>query len=392
MRFNYLIYPAAHQKLKESGIAERIRELEQSEEGLPYLGGATFANDIVQAQQELSERGCFKHLPPDFADTYKRTMNAMLQDPEKFFWAVHTPQGERKIPCEYSDMLLFLGEPASYVLSPEEIWDYERFGFSSPTGFVATVGAFMKATAHIGWREGYKWHRKRRDGTEILTEVTGDMHSDLRILLTDITPHPTTDPFGQEIEMRPSDDDTRAVAAHHSTEEHTLIIALKYLERCRQMDKVPGILEWGRSLGQQIIGTCTEQLFPNSHLPCNFLFIGYEHPLPELDENNKIGPHVTDWIPTSSGSYGAYVTHEGDLALSYQTDKNREQPKKPISATFPPEDAEELVKGLIYQCAKGLGRTRVERLLELLEYRTSEQFVKDREEERRISEEHTKQR
>ena len=44
---------------------------------------------------------------------------------------------------------------------------------------------------------------------------------------------------------------------------------------------------------------------------------------------------------------------------------------------FQPEDAEHLVRGLIYQSAKGLGRTSAKQLLAIMEYRFSDSFDAD---------------
>ncbi len=52
-------------------------------------------------------------------------------------------------------------------------------------------------------------------------------------------------------------------------------------------------------------------------------------------------------------------------------------PRKRISMRFQPEDAEHLVKGLIYQSAKGRGGTSARQLLAIMEYRFSESFDRD---------------
>ncbi|MFH1683134.1 MAG: hypothetical protein ABIA37_05040, partial [Candidatus Woesearchaeota archaeon] len=219
MRFNYLLYPAALEKLRTSGIEARVQELKESG-GLPYLGGHVFARDIFYTVKNLEENGFYRYLPKDFASGYKKTMENILARPHDFFWSVERQGGKISEPCDLEDLLLFSGDFASLVLRPQEIWDHAGFGFSSPTEFVATVSAFVRQES-IGhsFREGYKWTTKRTDGSEVMTEVTGDGDSDLRIFQTDIAPYPTIDPFGNLIEMRPEmDTDKHTIAAYHSTE------------------------------------------------------------------------------------------------------------------------------------------------------------------------------
>ncbi|HLC63366.1 MAG TPA: hypothetical protein VJJ21_03535 [Candidatus Nanoarchaeia archaeon] len=50
---------------------------------------------------------------------------------------------------------------------------------------------------------------------------------------------------------------------------------------------------------------------------------------------------------------------------------------KKINARFLPEDAEQLVKGVIYQSAKWLGRTSAGQILSILEYRFSDNFQEE---------------
>ena len=44
-----------------------------------------------------------------------------------------------------------------------------------------------------------------------------------------------------------------------------------------------------------------------------------------------------------------------------------------------PQDADELVKGTLYQCAMGHGRTSAKQMIDILSYRFSEKFNKDME-------------
>ncbi len=384
MRFQYLLYPEALRKLKESGIEARVETLKNSEDGLPYIGGHFFEDEIVGSVQDLKKRGFYDHLPKDFEKKYKTTMNGILKKPEDFAWAIQRPNGTLTEPCDLEDLLLFSGDIASMVMKPEEIWDYQRFGFSSPSELVAVVGAFIKQRSHglDSFREGYKWTRKRDDGSEIITEVTGDSNADLRIFQTDIAPYPTTDPFGNPIGMRPEmDADRHFVSADHSTEGTLLTAVMKYIEQAGikatyQEDDAGNLIEWGRSLGQGG-GTCAEHFGGFDQNPSMF-FLGYDRPIPRLDEANKTDePSNFGLTTTSHGSYLLYIAHNGDLVLSYQDQESIKNPVKSINIRFLPDDAEHLVKGLIYQSAKGLGRTSANQLFDILSYRYSPKFVED---------------
>jgi len=385
MRSHYLLYPSAIGRIKQSGIEARVEKLKKSENGLPYFGGLVYDSEIANSVQDLKKRGFYKHLPRDFEKYYKRIMNGILKEPKNFHWTIQRPADVIKEPCELEDLLLFSGDIASEVLNPNEIWDYSKFGFSSPSEFITTVGAFIIQQSHRGnsfFREGYKWTRKREDGSEIVTEVTGSEHADLRIYQTDIAPYSTTDVFGNAIEMRPETDaDRHIVAAYHSTEGTLLVAVMKYIEQQGisaeyQKDEAKQLVEWGRSLGQ-VVGTSAEHLGGFDQNPMLF-FPAYDIPIPQLNESNETEQHSNFWLPTmSEGAYGAYIANNGDFVLSYQNKDDIENPAKPISTRFLPDDAEHLVRGLVYQSAKGLGRTSVKQLLDIIKYRFSGKLEED---------------
>jgi hypothetical protein len=45
--------------------------------------------------------------------------------------------------------------------------------------------------------------------------------------------------------------------------------------------------------------------------------------------------------------------------------------------SFLPEDMDNVIRGLLYQAASGLGRTSARRLIDMMEYRFSPKFDKD---------------
>lgn len=385
MRDGFIIYPEGMEKIRNAGLDARVEALKKSEDGLPFLGGFVWEEDIKQSVQDLKERGFYKHLPADFADTYKKTLTALFKNPDKFNWATQRQATCGRDACELEDLVLFTGEIASLVLEPNELWDYQRFGFSSPTELVGVVSAYIDEQSRgEPLHKGYEW-TGNRDGAKILTEITGDMNADLRISQKDITPYETTDPFGNRTTFRPiGKPDRTMVCAYHSTEPELVVAVLKYIDQQKIPSKIlennaAGLIAWAESLNQRI-GNCAEHIFGTT--ANEFLsFANYTTPIPILNNRNETKEQSHDWLTTiSDGAYGVYITAEGYLALAYEERSNGRQPRKEIQVNFKPDDVDHVLKGLIYQSAAALGRTSARALIDLVAYRFSPQFDKDRQE------------
>lgn len=382
MRCHYLLYPSAIEKLKLSGIESRIETLKKADK-LPCQGCFASQSDIIGSVKYLKEQGFYKDIPKEFSDRYKGVMNQMLKRPEDFYWTVKRSDQEVKEPCELEDMLLFSGDLASIVLDPKEIWDYKKFGFSSPSEFITTVGAFVikKSGLEDGLYQGYRWITKKGE-LEFLNEITGDHNADLRVYQTDITPYETKDPFESNIEMRPETEEDRfCMAPYHSTEGNMLVSVLKYIEQQKipvefQKDHARDLIAWTHSLGQGG-GSCAEHFGGYEQNPMLF-FVANEIDIPVLNHLNETNKNTPFGLSTQrNGDYCAYISSEGDLVFSYEEIKPKEDFKKNISVRFCPEEAEHLVKGLLYQSARGLGRTSAKQLIDILEYRYSPEFELD---------------
>ncbi|MFW6311358.1 MAG: hypothetical protein ACOC1K_03890 [Nanoarchaeota archaeon] len=383
MRFDYLLYPEGLEKIKQSGIEERVQKLKDSEEGLPYIGRHVSFFEIEDIISDLKEQGYYKNISEDFSKTYKTIMNDMFKDFDKHKWIVNRPEGAISEKIQIEDFLLFSGDLASIVLKPEELWSYKDFGFDSSTNFILTAGLYvLKESQGHSLREGYMWTTKKSDGSQIVTEITGDFNADLRIFQKDVAPYITLDPFGNQVSLRPElDADRHILAAYHSTEGHMLVAVMKYIEQQNinanyKKDNAKELIDWGRSLGQSG-GSCTEY-FGGFYTHPMMFFPSFSFPIPRLNEKNETDKYSPFYISCESeGHYSTYISHKDELVFSYEKFGGKNQPRKKISAIFLPEDAEHLVKGLIYQSAKGLGRTSARQLFNILEYRYSEQFEKD---------------
>lgn len=383
MRNGFIIYPEGMDKIRNAGLDARIEALEKSEDGLPFLGGCVWEDDIKRSVQDLKERGFYKHLPADFATQYKKTINALAQRPSNLHWTTQRPSGIIRDGCELEDIIVFTGEIASLILEPHELWDYQRFGFSSPTELVGLVSAFIiEQSKGNPLHKGYEW-TTNRGGTQIITEITGDMNADLRISQKDTTPYETTDPFGNRTTFRPiGEPDINLVCAYHSTEPALLVAVLKYIDQQKIASKslannAAELIAWGESLDQRT-GNCAEHIFGN---PIDEFgsFANYTLPIPVLNERNETKEHFRDWLGTNTdGVYGIYITTGGDLAFAYESRNMKREPRKEIQLSFKPEDVDNVLKGLLYQSANAQGRTSARTLIELIEYRFSPHFENDR--------------
>jgi len=377
---DFTIYPEGLRLLKDSGIEARVETLRGSEEGLSFIFNDHVREDeLTNVVADLKDRGYYDRMPETFTPHFKKTMNGLFKKPEDCHWTIRKPKEKMVEPCVLEDLLLFTGEFPAMILKPGELWDYEAFGFANPSAFVGVVSAYIiKKSKDAFSQDGYTWTTKRQDGSEVVNQITGDMNADLRIFQTDIAPYETEDPLGNKTLFRPrSSKDSSFVAAYHSTEPTLLVAVLKYIEQMHIT--VPSlsncareIIQFGESLGQGG-GTCAEH-FGGSDLNPGIIFLPYGRSIPVLDEHRQTVSHSPYGLAAMNGEgYGIYISHDGELLISHQTPRDVKEPFA-VNARFATEDAEHLLKGLIYQSARGLGRTSARQLLRLISYRFSPSF------------------
>jgi len=136
----------------------------------------------------------------------KKKINALFKSPEEFFWRTNRFGEQVKEAAELEDILGIVGWLPSQILKPEEIFNYQKFGFGNMTDFTGSVSALANNVLYRDSREGYKWESKTKDGKVFVSEITGDHNADLRIYRTDITPYETLDPVGNKVSFRPEMD------------------------------------------------------------------------------------------------------------------------------------------------------------------------------------------
>jgi len=358
MRLDYFLYPEGRQKLEDSGIAARIRKMK-----LPDYGSHWMRDDIMATDREMRMKGLYDTQPDDFSAEFKTHIFRLFVRPENYHWRVSRGT-QTKEECDEKDILLFTGEPASHVLKKDELWDHQRFGFNSPLDLVSCVAALMMESEE--YRKAYEWVREV-DGVKTLTRITGDGNADFRVHQRDITPYPTLDPLRKPILMRPvTANDKRWISGHDSTEPYFLVTVLKYLEQkgitTSYQEDPKAFMEWAKGMGQSG-GSTTEHLSPNFRSP-NLYFTDFKYPIPDFPAEYTRYSIST----TGDGSYGAYIDGD-DLVFSYHM--FRKDPEV-IEMRFHPSDADHLVRGIVYQCAHGLGRTSAAQVLAILEHSQSQ--------------------
>ncbi|MEK6757974.1 MAG: hypothetical protein AABX88_02490 [Nanoarchaeota archaeon] len=156
-----------------------------------------------------------------------------------------------------------------------------------------------------------------------------------------------------------------------------LVAVLKYIDQLKLQipclnNNAKELLEWTRSLGQSG-GGCAEH-FGGNLTDARMFFYPFDIDIPILDENSRTNNRTPFRIGTEAGrEYGTYISPSNELIFSYESEKTSE---KKFTISFQPEEAEHLVKGLMYQSANGLGRTSARQLIEIINYRFSDYFKK----------------
>jgi len=382
MRFHYLLYPEAQQRLESSDLLKRIEETHNSENGIPYIGH-TMDSEVVQAVKEMQEEGYFKTLRDEDKVPFQKRLQDAFKDKEHHTWKVHRTGNIIENPVEPEDFYLMTGWLGSCVLKPNELWDFRKFGFDSLGDFVGSFGAAVWSSHKSDFRGGYKWVTQTPNGRVLQNNISGDGNLDLRVYQTDITPDKTFDPLGSQVSYRPElDEDRGTVAACHSAEPGFLTGVLKWVHQQNipnEMLKYNGwpLINWIGNLGHRI-GASAECFrgMGGMDSPRGFFGSFYEQ-IPILDETFSTDRPSFDGVHVDGESYfGMYIGPNKELIFSYERKGERKRQKKP-EVVFQPTEADHLLKGIFYQAANRLGRTVPQKLMAMIKYRFSGQMEKD---------------
>jgi hypothetical protein len=374
MRFNFTIYPEAAAKLKDAGLVARLKEAKKQED-FPSFYGTIYEDDIQGFIDDMKEKGFFKKAPKEELKTLNQKLNHFLKESHKLKWTIKKPEGNVTDGADIEDFPLLNGYYASFVLTPEEFWNPQELGFDSCFDLWGSLGALIKVNPGSSFRDGYTWTSELPDKSRFISEVTGSEHGDFRLFRTDVTSYETLDPLGNKVSYRPEFTADRAmVIGYHSVEPMFLASILKYVTQ----ENIPSeiLKDQGKRFLKEEVGHLDQRFGPfadagdsRMHVQEYFWWSGL--PIPRLNESKTSDAVFLD----AQSRYGIYIGADKSLVFVYESDGKRE-PK--VTLSLPPGEIDHLIRGLFVQASKGLGRTSVKQLTDILKYRFSDQFEKDR--------------
>jgi len=154
MRYKYNLYPDAREKLDSTGITARVIAAKDRHE----IGntGCIMQSDISDMVNDMKARGYFATFPQDKLADFKAKANSLFATPENRKWLVHKHDKVHEEGIENEDVLSLVGYDASLILKPDEIWNFEKFGFRNMTDFTGSVTALISDVIHSSpFRRGY---------------------------------------------------------------------------------------------------------------------------------------------------------------------------------------------------------------------------------------------
>ena len=379
MMETYHVYPNGLRKLDQAGITARIEAL-RPEELQRYRLPAVSLDDIRRAVGRMEGEGHLRNIEKHERNEYKQLLYRAARE-EDFYWTTNRKDGKLKERAVAEDFYLLSGVRNLAVLQDNELFDYKKFNFESLFEFTGTVGSALELVSKTnGWKYGLPWNMQRENKRIISSIVTSDGAGEMRIFQQDITPYETTDPFGKRVYYRRLGIvDKKAVEASPSTEGYLLISILKYVE---QLGLKPDILEAGAvTTNQYITNIGATETVKNHKIATKdkesirALFRAWEVPLPKVSDGKVGDSKFAHFIPsTFGGGYNICISENNELVIGR---KIRNEIDVENSITFLPEDTNNLIKSLLYQAARGLGRTTERQLLDIIEYRYSSKTNKE---------------
>lgn len=368
MYHRFVIYPEGIEKLTAAGLLEKVAASRFT---------SRFVNE-EDLQQLLVEAAAFA--PAEFVPRLRAAMDRQETHP----WVVHVPEAEQyslfghdvqHVELTLEDFDVLSGDAAATVLCDARLLRFSEFGFDSYAALVGTVGAYAQSLSAKQFNPGHVWESEY-EGKRYRTEVTGSFHGDFRLQRIDITPYPTLDPLGFAVPYRPLLPGGSAhVAGSHSIEPYVLASILKYVEQTGVPSRI------GTASGAEQFLHDTEAL--GSALG-NFADAGNPHiggvrstqfqlfmPMGDEDSEKSFDHFVP--LYAGSGHYEIVIGPKNELVFRLHGGGANE-------VRIPPAEIDELAYGLFVQASRGLGRTAVYQLREVLQYRYSDEFVAERDE------------
>ncbi len=362
---SYIVYPEAEEKLKSSGLIDKINAVDRLDENFPSTYAHESPEDMIR---EMTQEGFFKFQSGEIKKKYQRSLENFHKNGGE--WKIIKNGKEILEEANSQSFMLFSGYLASFFLSKEEFWTPEKFGFKNIYDLFGSIGATYvnEDRAETSERTGHIWKHKLSDGRIFFSEVGVNMHGDLEITRDELTPYKTFDPLGNEVNYRPVlQSDINGIMSYHSVEDSLLATLLTYIRQ----EKIESLFT-----NKELVSKFLEELKISSDVSLYADFGDRIHP-PSMffDRKSSISKWedrdkqpAGNYLPCgSSGSYGIFVDKNKNLIFAYLKEQEgfKEGDRK---ADFEPSEIDHLVKGLFIQAARRLGRTSIAQLVNVLRY------------------------
>jgi len=388
MMRKFILSAEVNLQIKESELWERIRTYKERDSdeilncGYIHLGVKDFQNFA----EELKERGYFETLKWEVRKKYFGIMNSIIKQQVDQYWLINRNWTQNSIVSTLDDLLIFSWIYPAEIMNPDELWNNEKFGFSSVTDLISSVSVYMMNILHsheVEWRD---W-LIQKGGNTYRTVISWDLNWDFCLFRDNITPYVTINPFWDRSSLRPeSQDDKLWVFWYHSMEKPFLVSILRWIDQCNVKSQLlnswmDGILGFLASVKKRsnMFAWFTEQAWNNLKISDWITsddiifddfwsqwqdFIAYDMRLSNLWED--INPNF--WIVTSSGLSKIAQIRWDNLVYTTFSNQNIDLSNQQVLCEFFPEEADEIIKGILVQCYSSLWRTGIAEILELFNF------------------------
>jgi hypothetical protein len=368
MRNQFIIFPEGLQKLESHGLLKKIYSLLEKDSTRYYRHQAIFGHEIVSILWEMKNENYFSHISDDARKEFIRTIQEMANKYNIYKWEVQTPSGIVEKIVEPEDVIIFTGWHASCLLEQERLWNYNTFGFDSFSDLFATIGIYMLFHEMSSYNQDYEWESETTNNEKFKTVLTTGSDDHLIIQRANITSYKTTDPFGKNVSYRPFlEEDRSGLSLAPTGENHLLAAIIKYVDQEKISSEVL------QNNAEEFINEQKKKPHFNASTsidPSSVFFRYYDQAIPVIGEKQTTHHFITK---KSGKWHGVYINDEKDLVFAAMKDDNT---PKSTSLVIPKTEIDQLLKGMFSLSGKGLLCGGHKKLVDTLEYRFSEQFVR----------------
>lgn len=376
----YFLDKDSYEKIEKSHLRERVEQAIRNYE-IETIG-AVYQGDVQENIKELKKNGYFENIPEAIEKQYKEILSALFSDPKDKQWVIHTLDDKKIIHCDPEDALIASGYFPSKILSPHEFWTvYREIGFENPIVFLEALSLYIREKKENLWTDNriYNWEHKTPENRIMKTSFYKNTHLDSWILREDKTPYPTHDPFGNRVDMHPEVSSLQEnLYLKQDCETFFLEVVLQYTEEISETQekfkkRIQDVLSWIEEKTSEEERNRKHYFYGDTELSDMFQYFGdtlYKKGLPTNESSKMIQQH-SFVIPRNSGEYYVRKNEFGHLLILNKDGQ--------ILATFYPEETDHLLKGIAQQSFTGLVRSPIKLIYNMLQYRISDVFEKERE-------------